>query len=64
MIRVKGTIDMNETLEQFFVFLEQSKPLAEKYGKKTEYDNLSALLEQGAKQELVLLVCGEFKRGK
>ena len=55
---------MNGTLKQFSGFLEQSKPLAEKYGKKTEYDNLSALLEQGAKQELVLLVCGEFKRGK
>jgi len=55
---------MNETLKQFSAFLEQSKPLAKKYGKKTEYDGLSAILEQGAKQELVLLVCGEFKRGK
>lgn len=55
---------MEGTLKQFSAFLEQSKPLAEKYGKKAEYENLSALLEQGVKKELVLLVCGEFKRGK
>ena len=55
---------MNGTLNQFSVFLEQSKPLAEKYGKKTEYDSLSKILEQGTKTELALLVCGEFKKGK
>lgn len=55
---------MKGTLKQFSAFLEQSKPLAEKYGNKTEYENLSAILEQGSKKELVLLVCGEFKRGK
>ena len=52
------------SIRQFAAFLEQSKSLAEKYGKKTEFDNLSAILEQGSKKELVLLVCGEFKRGK
>lgn len=61
---MKGTSAMKGTLKQFSAFLEQSKPFAEKYGKKTEYENLSAILEQGAKKELVLLVCGEFKRGK
>ncbi len=55
---------MKNTFEQFSAILEQSKPLAEKYGKKTEFENLSAILEQGAKKDLVLLVCGEFKRGK
>lgn len=55
---------MEQTMEQLSKFLVQSKPLAEKYGKKAEYDSLSAILEQGGKKELTLLVCGEFKRGK
>lgn len=55
---------MNTTLTQFEKFLEQSKPLVEQYGREMEYDNLSNLLKEGAKQELTLMVCGEFKRGK
>ena len=55
---------MKDTFETFSAYLKQSKPLAEKYGKKTEYDNLSKILEQGPKKELMLLVCGEFKKGK
>lgn len=52
------------TIEQFSAYLKGSKLLAEKYGKQTEFDNLSKLLESGSSKQLTLLVCGEFKRGK
>lgn len=55
---------MNDTLKQFNKFLEQSKNLADQYGFKTEYENLKKTLECGTKKEMVLMVCGEFKRGK
>ena len=52
------------TIEQFSAYLKESKLLADKYGKRTEFDNLSILLETGKNKQLTLLVCGEFKRGK
>ena len=55
---------MNENFEKLNGFLQQSEKLAAQYGKQAEYENLSEVLKQASKKELVLLVCGEFKRGK
>jgi predicted GTPase len=55
---------MNEIFEKLTGFLQQSEKLAVQYGKQSEYENLSEVIKQAAKKELVLLVCGEFKRGK
>lgn len=55
---------MNEILKQLSFYLKQSQPLADRYGKKADYDNLTELIDYAAKKELVLLVCGEFKKGK
>lgn len=55
---------MNEVLKQLSTYLKQSQLLADRYGKKADYDNLINLMDFASKKELVLLVCGEFKKGK
>lgn len=55
---------MSSVLSQFSTFLRSSQSIAKRYGKSEEYDTLTKLLTSGQDKNLVLLVCGEFKRGK
>lgn len=55
---------MDSTLNQFNAYLKTSLTLAKQYGKIDEYENLSKLIDSGRDKNLVLLICGEFKRGK
>ena len=49
---------------QLAALLKNSEPLAKKYGKMAEYESLSRMLDYGQNNNLALLVCGEYKKGK
>lgn len=55
---------MSSVLSQFSTFLRSSQSIAKRYGKSEEYDTLTKLLTSGQDNNFVLLICGEFKRGK
>ena len=51
-------------INRFSSLLKTGLPLAKQYGKMAEFEALSRLLEHGLDKNVVLLICGEFKRGK
>lgn len=51
-------------LEQFSAYLAKVLPLASNYGRKTDCDTVARLMESAESKPFVLVVCGEFKRGK
>lgn len=49
---------------QLAALLKNCEPLAKKYGKMAEYESLSRMLDYCQNNNLALLVCGEYKKGK
>ena len=55
---------MSSILSQFSTLLRSSQSIANRYGKSEDYEILAKLLSSGQDNNFVLLICGEFKRGK
>lgn len=55
---------MSSILSQFSTLLRSSQSIANRYGKSEDYEILTKLLSSGQDNNFVLLICGEFKRGK
>lgn len=55
---------MSSVLSQFSTLLRSSQSIANRYGKSEGYEILTKLLSSGQDNNFVLLICGEFKRGK